>query len=461
MVKRDSKPEKLEKGFAFSAPRFPYGTAEELEAAQDAALRNVLPLYWRTTDLVPEKLRALGVTDPRQISSFAELDSSGFRVTEDDLRERMPGLTRKNIPKFLLKSAHTSGTTGTQKERPFSILNLGSEARAMDVYFDALGIGRKDKMTVLVPEKSSLKGLIPMLCKLYGLADASWLDTYDFGAFMRILPEAEFIFTYTMVGPAFLRHPDARKLIAGGGSKLRGIYMGGSALPAADKEFLEEELGIPVINAINSIEHGIWTTPCTLGHNHLSTIKRAFLDEGTGEIVMSHLKPAEYAALNCETGDVGTFDYSCPCGERVSPRIEIVGRKADEPIKHYPAKFFQDVKAALASDFPDILTGLGTARHETEGGVPRAISATLETTRELSPEERTGIYRRFVEYSTAGSDRYGIPENAPVNAFLQIGGGEVTAFELKLDLRQYSPEERQAVLDKHKPGMEITDISAQ
>ncbi len=67
-------------------------------------------------------MRELGVSSPADIRTFKDLDATGFRITREDMQQRMPEILRDDAG--FVKYFNTSGTTGNMVEIPWDLADM-------------------------------------------------------------------------------------------------------------------------------------------------------------------------------------------------------------------------------------------------------------------------------------------------------------------------------------------------
>jgi len=326
--------------------KIPFLPRKKLDQARDRNIREVVRYAARQVPYYREWFRREGI-DPREIKGARELDS--LPVLDKELVRSRPEmfLAEGRRSKGAL-SFRTSGTTGTPIEifhdRRSLLANFAYGERERDPFIQICGGGFRPKELYIGYETSTFKKVtgfyaenvlfpvkpirrqIPLSQPVEEIADILNQENPDilvgYGAWINL----------------FFRTVAAR------GIKINGprmvMYIG-EALPHGTREYIEGELGIPVLtryNAVEAFKIGFYCQERRGFHLHEDLCHLRVVDKNgrnvadgeIGEVVISNLVNRGSVLLNYPMGDMAAISGEpCPCGRTFKVVSELEGRTED------------------------------------------------------------------------------------------------------------------------------------
>ena len=326
--------------------RRPFLPREKLEVIRDRRIRKIVSYAAGKVPYYREWFKREGI-NPRDIKGAVDLDQ--LPVLNKELVRAQPRLFVAEGPASRnALSFRTSGTTGVPIEiyhdQRSLLANIAFGERERDPFIQVCGGSFRPKELYVGYQTSTFKTVTAFYKEsvLFPVKPrrrlVSLLDPIEKVAEILNSERPDILVGYGGWINLFFRTAAARKIDL---HLPKMVMYIGEALPHGTRDYVEKELGIPVLtryNAVESFKIGFYCQERLGFHIHEDLCHLRVVDaQGhnlptgeTGEVVISNLVNRATVLLNYPMGDMATISSeSCPCGRTFKLISELDGRTED------------------------------------------------------------------------------------------------------------------------------------
>ena len=322
--------------------RLPYLPRHRLEAIQARRVRRIVAHAYANVPYYREAMDRLGLR-PGEFRTAADLARLPL-LSPDELARDPERFCARDARADRTLAILTSGTTGHRKQVLYDLryvfLGLAAGQRRRDIVAKLSGIPRGARIQEFLTEGSAAALVVETQLRnsfvprpLRGRRQTcSYELGWDEALALVNASRADILHGYgAFLGTLFRRATAAGVDV----HRPRLIIAHSETMPDADRELIEERLGVPVISMYVAAESGFIACQCEERrgfHVDIDRVAMRAIDDagrslppgGRGEIVVSNLTNRATVLLNYRLGDVVTLgSRPCPCG-RTLPTIESI-----------------------------------------------------------------------------------------------------------------------------------------
>ena len=330
--------------------RLPYLPRHRLEAIQARRVRRIVAHAYANVPYYREAMDRLGLR-PGEFRTAADLARLPL-LSPDELARDPERFCARDARADRTLAILTSGTTGHRKQVLYDLryvfLGLAAGQRRRDIVAKLSGIPRGARIQEFLTEGSAAALVVETQLRnsfvprpLRGRRQTcSYELGWDEALALVNASRADILHGYgAFLGTLFRRATAAGVDV----HRPRLIIAHSETMPDADRELIEERLGVPVISMYVAAESGFIACQCEERrgfHVDIDRVAMRAIDDagrslppgGRGEIVVSNLTNRATVLLNYRLGDVVTLgSRPCPCG-RTLPTIESIDGRTDSVV---------------------------------------------------------------------------------------------------------------------------------